>query len=113
MTFNKDHTEWRLVQERCEHCRFAPKRLSCSCHGKQQVAFIRHTRTPVGDGIFNCMEVNIPALCKDGRRVIWCPKLGRGDLAMPTPGTHEALTLMTKKPVWNDEIESLVLDFKG
>jgi hypothetical protein len=113
MTFNKDKTEWRLVQERCEHCQFSPKHLSCACQGKQQVAFIRHTRKPVGDGIFNGMEVHVPGLYSDGSRVIWCPLLGRGDLAGPLDDSYEAQQLITKKPVWNDEVESLVLDFKG
>uniref|UniRef100_A0A7S2NPK2 Tubby C-terminal domain-containing protein n=1 Tax=Zooxanthella nutricula TaxID=1333877 RepID=A0A7S2NPK2_9DINO len=113
MTFSKDRSEWRIVQERCEHCQFAPKHLSCSCHGRQQVAFIRHTREPIGDGIFNCMEVHIPGLYSDGSRVIWCPLLGRGDLGGPFDDNYEAQTLVTRKPVWNDEVESLVLDFKG
>jgi len=113
MSFSKDKTEWRIVQERCEHCQFSPKHLSCSCHGKQQVAFIRHTRRPVGDGIFNCMELNVPGLYSDGSRVIWCPLLGRGDLAGPPEDSYEAQRLITKKPTWNDEVESLVLDFKG
>jgi hypothetical protein len=113
MSFNKDKTEWRIVQERCEHCQFSPKHLSCSCHGKQQVAFIKHTRRPIGDGIFNCMELNVPGLYSDGSRVIWCPLLGRGDLAGPPEDSYEAQRLVTKKPTWNDEVESLVLDFKG
>lgn len=111
MTFNKEKTEWRIVQERCEHCQFTPKHLSCACHGKQQVAVIRHTRQPVGNGIFNCMEILVPALYSDGSRVVWCPLLGRGDLGLD--GSDEAISMVTKKPVWNDEVESLVLDFKG
>lgn len=114
MTFNKDKTEWRIVQEKCEHCQFSPKHLSCACRGKQQVACIRHSRKPVGDGIFNCMELHIPGLYSDGSRVIWCPMLGRGDLGSPQhENSHEVQRLVTKKPVWNDEVESLVLDFKG
>jgi hypothetical protein len=113
MTANKDRTEWRIVQERCEHCRFSPKHLTCACHGKQQVAFIRHSRVPIGDGIFNCMEVNIPSLHRDSGRVIWCPMLGKGDLACPPEGSRDAQFLCTKKPAWNDQVESLVLDFKG
>mmetsp|Transcript_16639 Transcript_16639/g.46051 ORF Transcript_16639/g.46051 Transcript_16639/m.46051 type:complete len:305 (+) Transcript_16639:49-963(+) len=113
MGWNKDKTEWRIVQERCEHCQFSPKHLSCSCHGKQQVAVIKHARRPVGDGIFNCMEVLVPGLYSDGSRVVWCPLLGRGDLAAPGEDSDEAQRLITKKPTWNDEVESLVLDFKG
>jgi len=114
MSFSKDKSEWRLVQERCEHCRSLPQHLSCSSRGKQQVATIRHSREPIGDGIFNCMEVQIPSLYSDGSRVVWCPMLGRGDLAGPhDDDAGEVQTLFTKQPTWNDEVESLVLDFKG
>lgn len=113
MTWSKDKTEWRIVQERCEHCQFSPKYLSCSCHGKQQVAFIRHSKKPIGDGIFNSIEMHVPGLYSDGSRVVWCPLLGRGDLAEGPDGSHEAQRLVTRKPVWNDDVESLVLDFKG
>eukprot|EP00933_Yihiella_yeosuensis_P008554 TRINITY_DN114062_c0_g1_i1.p1 TRINITY_DN114062_c0_g1~~TRINITY_DN114062_c0_g1_i1.p1 ORF type:complete len:316 (+),score=47.70 TRINITY_DN114062_c0_g1_i1:77-1024(+) len=113
MSWNKEKTEWNIVQERCESCQFSPKHLSCSCHGKQQVAWIRHHRKPVGDGIFNCMEIQVPGLYADGSRVVWCPLLGRGDLGAPLDDTNEAQRLLTKQPTWNDEVESLVLDFKG
>lgn len=113
MTWNSERTEWRLVQERCENCQFSPKHLTCSCYGKQQVAWIRHHRKPVGDGIFNCMEIHVPGLYADGSRVVWCPLLGRGDLSIPIDDSYEAQKLMTKQPSWNEEVESLVLDFKG
>ncbi|CAJ1332717.1 unnamed protein product [Effrenium voratum] len=113
MTWNSEKTEWRLVQERCENCQFSPAHLTCTCHGKQQVAWIRHHRKPVGDGIFNCMEIHVPGLYADGSRVVWCPLLGRGDLSAPMDDSYEAQRLITKQPTWNDEVESLVLDFKG
>merc|ERR1719369_1012364 len=114
MTYNKDHTEWSLVQERCEHCQFLPKHLSCCALGKQQVASIKHTRHAVGDGVSNCMEVTVPGLYSDGSRVIWCPLLGRRDLSESfDEDCYEVVRLVTRKPVWNDEVESLVLDFKG
>jgi len=113
MAFTKDRREWRLVQERCEHCHYVPRRLSCACRGKQQVACIRHVRRPVGEGIFNGMEVHIPALHSNGSRVVWCPLLGRGDLGAPADGGQDALRLVTRKPAWNDDVESLVLDFRG
>jgi len=116
MTWNENRTEWRLVQERCEHCQFSPRHGphgSCGgCCGKQQVAFISHGRSNIGDGIFNDMEVDVPGLYSDESRVIWCPKLGRGDLGSgPTDGSSQQL--VTKAPVWNDQVESLVLDFKS
>lgn len=114
MGFNEARTEWRLVQERCENCRFAPPHLSCSRLGKQQLALIRHSRHMVGDGISNCMEVTIPGLYSDHSAVVWCPMLGRKDLGAACSGCGgDRQRLITKKPVWNDEVESLVLDFKG
>merc|ERR1719262_694160 len=60
------------------------------------------------------MEVNIPGLFSDGGRVVWCPCAGCGELAAPPEDCpDEVLRLITKRPVWNDEVESLVLDFKG
>jgi hypothetical protein len=120
MSFNSARTEWRLVQERCDNCQFAPPYLSCARHGKQQVAFIRHARSAVGDGVSNTMEVCIPGLYTDGSAVVWCPALGRGDLAAAAAlfagggeRCHETQHLITRQPVWNEEVESLVLDFKG
>jgi len=113
MTWSKDRTEWNIVQERCEHCQFAPLQLSCACQGKQQVAVIKHTRRPVGDGIFNCMDIQVPALYSDGSRVVWCPLLGRGDLANIPEDSSEVQQVQTKVPTWNDEVQSLVLDFRG
>lgn len=112
MTYTKEKMEFRIVQERCERCQFSPKHLTCDCHGKQQVAVIRHSRQPVGEGIFNGMDILVPGLSADGTRVVWCPLTGRGDLGVPYD-TDEAHVMVTKQPVWNDEVGSLVLDFKG
>jgi len=114
MNWNEARTDWKLVQEKCENCQFSPKHSSCACAGKQQVAFVRHSRAPIGDGIFNCMTAFIPGLYSDESRVIWCPKLGRGNLGLePVEDGYESQQLVTKKPAWNEEVESLVLDFKG
>lgn len=116
MSWNENRTEWRLVQEKCEHCQFSPRHQSCvACSkGKQQVAFFRHSRLNIGDGVFNSMSARIPGLYSDESRVIWCPRLGRGDLAVePLHDNHESQTLVTKAPSWNDDVESLVLDFKA
>jgi len=114
MSWNQDRTEWRVVQEKCDHCRYAPKHRCCDGKGKQQVAFIRHGQTPIGDGIFNVMEILIPAVFENGSRVLCCPVLGKGDLeALEKSNPEEVRHLITTRPVWNDEVESLVLDFKG
>lgn len=114
MTWNEARTEWRLVQEKCENCQFSPRHLSCACCGKQQVAFIKHTRQTIDDANFNLMEVRLPGLYANETRVVWCPKLGRRDLgAESLKESFEWQQLDTKVPVWNDEVGSLVLDFKG
>lgn len=111
MTLNEAKTEWRLVQERCENCRFSPQHLVCGA--KQQVAFFRHFREPIGDGIFNGMEANIPGLYSDESRVVWCEKLGRGNLGLePFDDSFESQKLVSNMPSWNDEVGSLVLDFQ-
>mmetsp|Transcript_123556 Transcript_123556/g.357289 ORF Transcript_123556/g.357289 Transcript_123556/m.357289 type:complete len:360 (+) Transcript_123556:96-1175(+) len=113
MTFSEDRTQWTLVQERCQNCQMLPQHFSCAGRGKQQLAFIQHYRRQVGDGISNVMEVKIPGIYTDGQAMIWCPNLGRGDLAQSSGHGYETQRLITKMPVWNEEVESLVLDFKG
>jgi hypothetical protein len=114
MSFNESRTEWRLVQEKCEHCQFAPKHLSCACCGKQEVAMIKHCKVRTGDDTFNHMELHVPGLYSDESRVIWCPKLGKGSLGMNhSSDNNESQMLVTKMPVWNDEAQGLVLDFKN
>jgi len=113
MTYSEAKSEWRLTQERCELCRYSRALLSCSCHGKQQVGFARHSRRPIGDGIVNCIDAYIPGLYSDGGRVVWCPLLGKGDLAAPADGSMEVQSLITKTPQWNEDVDCLVLSFKG
>jgi hypothetical protein len=114
MTYNDATTHWNLVQEKCENCQFSPKHMSCSMCGKQQVAFLRHDRIAIGEGRFNCMEMHVPGLYSDESRVVWCPKLGRDSLARQSHlDTYESQMVVTKQPVWNDDVGSLVLDFKG
>lgn len=113
MRFNATRTEWRLTQERCEHCCMAPPHLSCARHGKQQLAVIRQSRHAVGDGVSNSMNSIIPGLYTDGNAVVWCPMVGKSDLGMAPSNSLETQHLVTCKPVWNEEVECLVLDFKG
>lgn len=112
MTFNQSRTEWRIVQEKCDNCRFSPKHMSCAVAGKQQVAVIKHSKVPVGDGLFNCMEVQVPGVYPDGSPVVWCPTLGFGDLGDEYDACTEVQVFKTKVPIWSEQVESLVLDFK-
>lgn len=116
MAFNKDKTQWRLTKRECELCQYRSKHRSCGHLGKQQLAHVEQVRQPIGEGIFNCMEVAIPGLFADGSRVVFCPAAGYDNLAssLSSPvDSHEAMCLATKRPVWNEEVECLVLDFKG
>lgn len=117
MTFDDKRTVWKLAQERCESCHHLPRHLSCTCRGKQQVASIRHSRQAVGDGVQYCMDCNIPMVHSDGSRDIWCPRIVDQDMGSSSPpaspGKTRVLTLQTKMPVWHEEVESLVLDFRG
>lgn len=105
MEFNEARTEWRMLEERCEHCHYAPQRFQCGCQGKREVAFIRHSQEEVGDGLFNRMDIRCPGLCTDGTPAVTCLAVGSG--------FSEPQEICTKRPQWNDDIESLVLDFKG
>lgn len=105
---------WRLVQETCEHCAFVSPQMSCDLRGKQQIASISTTWTPVGEEASHQMDVNIPAICSDGSRVVWCPCTGHGDLAKPSePSCREVLRLRTKQPIWDSDAECMTLTFKG
>eukprot|EP00913_Durusdinium_trenchii_P017945 g16863.t1 len=135
MGYNSSKDTWRLVQERCSACQYLSPHRSCTSRGKQQVAVIKHKQHAVGEGLSNVMEVIIPGLyqndtcarCLVWKRkgqpkstatefeVVWCPMLGMGDLADVTAEHQngEAQILTTRKPVWNEQVQSLVLDFKG
>lgn len=113
MSFSKDKKVWQLRNEVCEACRLSPcRRRACLLKGKQAVAYIAQGQVEIGDGLFNHMEIAIPGIWSDGNRVIWCKELGFGELCL-NPADPHLLQLMTKQPEWNDEVESLVLDFKG
>ncbi|CEL96579.1 unnamed protein product [Vitrella brassicaformis CCMP3155] len=119
MTASRDQSEWTLTNPECEACYY--RGVSRRCTGSQrsdnqQIVHCSHKVSSIGEGIFNSMEVAIPGLYTDGARVIWCPKEGYPRLGAPLPdGSHHphAIRLKTKEPHWNEEIESLVLDFKG
>merc|ERR1719221_42972 len=116
MTWNDAATEWLLLQGRCDNCKFAPRHLSCASLGsRQQLAFVRHNRTAIGEGVFLGMDATIPGVYSDGSQVVFCALLGRGDLERPRQGgeQHEVQRLVTKAAEWSPEAESLVLDFRG
>lgn len=84
--------EWRLTQERCDDCSYASVNHSCDCRRRRHEPLlrVRHSSKEVGDGVNHCMDVQIPA-----------------------SGASDGSRLVTKLPTWNEEVQSLVLDFQG
>lgn len=103
LTSDERKSQWQLFEERCEHCRGSGRRHQCSA--KKQLARVRHSRVQIGDGIFNCMDVQIPGLHHTGNPIIKCAATVE-DLPYPE-------RLAAKPPTWNTELDCLVLDFKG
>jgi len=97
--------EWRVIQERCDDCCYAPKHMSCSCCGMKEVASIRHKCENVGDGRSHCLDVCIAHGDCAYSQDTWVESSNNG-----RDGVQK---LTTKLPVWNDDLRSLVLDFAG
>lgn len=98
--------EWRVIQERCDDCCYSPEYLPCMCcGGRREVACIQHTCEGVGDGISHCVDVCIA--CGDGayNQDTWVESSCNGRFAVQR--------LVSKLPSWNDDLQSLVLDFTG
>jgi len=89
MTCDPGRAEWSLVQERCDDCQYCARQCACSSR-RREVLSVCHSRQIVGDGINHSMQVYIA----------------------PTADYGEQL-LVSKLPIWNDEVGSLVMDFKG
>lgn len=119
MSYDAKGLEWHLVQEKCEHCQYKPPGLSCASHGKQQVFFVRHSVEPIGNAVTNCVDARIPGIYSNGSRIIWCPKSGKPGLSSAeldlkaTERSSQIQRVISRKPVWHEAAETLILDFKG
>jgi len=89
MSCNPSRTEWKLVQDRCD-CQSPPRTLSCGCRERPVVMEVLHSREGVGAGVSHCLDV------------LLCPN-----------GNTEEVRLVSQLPVWNEQVQSMVLDFKG
>mmetsp|Transcript_101383 Transcript_101383/g.295368 ORF Transcript_101383/g.295368 Transcript_101383/m.295368 type:complete len:266 (-) Transcript_101383:421-1218(-) len=87
MTCDAARTRWRLVQERCD-CRRS-RFSSCDCC-KRPVMDVVHSRHGVGSGVSHCLDV-----------------------VLYRNGDVEESRLVSQLPVWNEEVQSMVLDFPG
>jgi len=136
MNFNRDKNEWILIKTQCELCVHRPKLRTCEYIGKgQQAARIRHSRCNVGKAKVHHVHMHLPPLTEKNEIKVWCPiSMGR-DLGQKSVSTHagyttpprersqgavkfmleedtELISLHTRLPEWDDEVESLVLNFK-
>eukprot|EP00929_Paragymnodinium_shiwhaense_P079395 TRINITY_DN41326_c0_g1_i1.p1 TRINITY_DN41326_c0_g1~~TRINITY_DN41326_c0_g1_i1.p1 ORF type:complete len:360 (-),score=63.77 TRINITY_DN41326_c0_g1_i1:86-1165(-) len=130
--------EWMLTTFRCELCRNRPRRTSCDFVGRgQQLAQIRHSKRKVHKAPVHHLSVHLPPLLSSGRTCVWCPLWTRRNLASgplsPQQGSQSpsarsmsasvidalpededvALQVQSKLPIWDTEVESLVLNFQG
>jgi len=89
MSGDSSRTEWRLVQERRDcHCSLSSS--GCRCRDRREVMSVAHSRQSVGSGVSHCLEA-----------------------FLHRSGAPEETCLVSKLPVWNDEVRSMVLDFAG
>jgi len=90
MGYDASRSEWRQMQERCDCCRYSKKHLGCGCGGRKAILTVQHTMEKIGDGTSHCMDVCVAA-----------------------HGSQSEKRFVTKLPAWNEEVEGLVLEFKG
>jgi hypothetical protein len=109
VTFDKEQRDWLLSYYSKDW--YSPRQDSEG--EKQDVAAVYHSRLEVGDGLNHCLEADVlveaaadeytmtggPRLCEHGTST---------DDAMPN-----IQRLLTKQATWNEELKTLVLDFRG
>eukprot|EP00747_Dinoflagellata_sp_TGD_P065756 gnl/TRDRNA2_/TRDRNA2_154491_c0_seq3.p1 gnl/TRDRNA2_/TRDRNA2_154491_c0~~gnl/TRDRNA2_/TRDRNA2_154491_c0_seq3.p1 ORF type:complete len:343 (+),score=61.61 gnl/TRDRNA2_/TRDRNA2_154491_c0_seq3:185-1213(+) len=139
MNYIESMDEWCLLQGKCEHCVHRPRHLTCEYQGKgQQVARIQHSREKVHEAFVHCATVHLPGPAaiwcpvrtgrdlgrspkratsrpqaqSDGAASSSSPNIERSQLVQQEHDTEESILLPSKRPKWDSEVESLVLNFK-
>lgn len=123
MTHMELTDEWTMMQPRCECCIHRPHHRRCEFLGKgQQVVRIKHSRKKIHNSLVHCADVVIPPLVNGHESLTWCPAVQGKDLGDRSPqsptrlqsstGAVEPVLLSSKMPVWDEDLESLVLSFK-
>jgi len=109
MTFSNEKKSWMLKKCSCECSAYTNQ-----CCEAQEVANIEHYQEAVGEGLFNILHAQIPAVNESGRGDFWCTK------KLPSLSTlvngkthHKAVAIENKRPSWHEQASSLVLEFKG
>ncbi|CAJ1438897.1 unnamed protein product [Effrenium voratum] len=127
--------EWVLVQPRCDCCAHRPHHRTCDFLGRsQQVACIQHSRRKVDKCSVHFVDMFVPPLLTEDQSSLWCPAWMGKDLGCKTPLSSgslspkstrspsfhlmapegaDAIHLQSKLPVWNSDLEGLILNFEG
>mmetsp|Transcript_21266 Transcript_21266/g.38805 ORF Transcript_21266/g.38805 Transcript_21266/m.38805 type:complete len:366 (+) Transcript_21266:65-1162(+) len=143
MSFHEQSDEWIVTQSTCDRCSHRPHHLTCAYMGKgQQVARIQHSRKLLKDkdARVHNVDVYIPPLTNE-QSTPWCPVLCGRDLGSSCPASPsrspqprsptrspvrrseswrsqelfdlEPIHLCSKLPIWDDVVQSLVLNFEA
>jgi len=100
---NKDNSRWTLHANTCDQC----ERLGRRVCGSRELACISHHQEAIGQGQMCCLDMDIPAVSKEGVMDVWCPMCQGQD------AEQSCLELTTRKPTWNARRKALSLDFFG
>jgi hypothetical protein len=110
MTFNPSKTEWMLSHYR-DGAWYSPRQVSPT-HSSlpkeremEEVAFVQHAKVKVGDGVNHCLDADI---ARTEPTESSCSSQGSSDQQ-----GRVVERLITRQAVWNEELQTLVLDFKG
>jgi len=106
MEFDESKTAWSLLHfldgawsSPQSSPRSSPKQQSQGCRRHEEVLFVEHSRSKVGDGLNYSLDVEFESRCSDPG--LSCQEDGRF-----------VNRLVTRQAVWNEEMQTLVLDFK-
>jgi hypothetical protein len=105
LTHDKERKNWQLASSHCDKCAYANPFNSCKNQGGQKLAFVKHAKEEIGEGVAMCMDVDIPQIGEDGQGQVWCPVCAGADDAR--------IELNSVRPKWNAKLKSLCMDFKG
>lgn len=100
LTHDKDKKNWTVASSFCEKCAYHSPLNSCKNKGGQTLAYVRHSKEEIGEGMAMCMDVDIPQIGD-----FWCPSCQSSDDAR--------IELSSLRPKWNEKLKSLCMDFKG
>eukprot|EP00401_Gymnodinium_catenatum_P030341 CAMPEP_0117469052 /NCGR_PEP_ID=MMETSP0784-20121206/6493_1 /TAXON_ID=39447 /ORGANISM="" /LENGTH=243 /DNA_ID=CAMNT_0005263081 /DNA_START=264 /DNA_END=995 /DNA_ORIENTATION=- len=103
MTFDQSKCEWSLYHvTQGAWCVPKPHNQFRARH-EEKVAFVRHSSVQVGDGVNHQMDAAL---------AVRLSGMSFHDSADKLPKSYVS-RLVTKEAIWNKELETLVLDFKG